>query len=202
MGDGVYEFGWRRFRLQVPESWEPGSLQGDDLQGYARLDDPLMQRLELKWDRAYRDGACDEALDLYVKRLEKSAKQKGGKGLKREPKELNLVSSWPEGMTGRTLRWSAEVDCVAAFVACGTCNRLTAIQVLFPAGGLEMGVARQAVSSFRDHAGEPDEPALWSLYRLRLQVPGRWRLKHHRFGPGYAEMRFAGPAGLRAEPLG
>jgi hypothetical protein len=199
-GDATYEFGWRKFRLQVPGSWEPGSLQGDDARGYLRLDDPRMQRLELKWDRAHGENACNAALALYLKELQGAAKRrKDPTEFRREPKEFALLSSWPEGMNGRTVRWSARVECVAAFVSCGGCGRLTAIQVLFPGGEPDMGLARRIVGSFRDHVADPDGPALWSLYRMRVLVPARWRLKEHRFGPGYAEMQFTGPGGLTAE---
>jgi hypothetical protein len=199
-GGAAYEFGWQKFRLEVPESWEPGSLQGDDGKGYLRLDDPRMTRLELKWDRATRDNACQEALDLYLKELDRAAaRRKDPTEFRRPPKEFPLVSSWPEGMDGRAVRWSARVECVAAFVSCRVCGRLTALQILFPAGAADLGLARRVAGSFRDHLAQPDDAALWSVYRMRFRAPGRWRLKEHRFGPGYAQMQFSGPGGLSAD---
>ncbi len=198
--EATYTFGWRQFRIEVPEPWEPGHLEGDDGRGYVRLDGPLMHRVELKWDRARGENACDDALEMYLKHLEKAAaKGTNGSRFRRKPKEFSLVSSWPEGMKGRTVRWSAEVECVAAFTSCERCERLTAVQVLFPAGELELGVARRALATFRDHAPDEDELVPWGLYRMRFEVPANWRLKEHRFGPGYAEMQFAGPGGLWAD---
>ncbi len=199
MSDAAYTFGWRGFRMEVPEAWEPGKFEGDDLKGYLRLDDRRMPRVELKWDRVYRDTAADDAFDLYRKELDRAAKQKKKGRFRRDPREFRLLQTWPKGVKARTLRWSGEVECVAAFIACAECNRLSALQFLFPEGELRMGLVREAVRSFRDHPEDLDGPALWGLYRMRMHVPARWRLKSHKFGPGFAQLQFTGPAGLAAD---
>jgi len=198
--DATYEFGWRKFRLDVPEPWEPAHFEGDDAKGYVRLDDVYGPRLELRWGLAYREDACDTAFEQYLKGLRRDARKKKGAGVfRREPKEVALVSAWPEGMKGRVARWSAEIDCVSAVVACSVCNRLTALRVLFAAREMRTSVARRILESFRDHTASVDAPSVWSLYRMRFEVPSRWRLAEHRFGPGYAEMRFRGPGRLLAD---
>ena len=200
MTEPTYQFGWRRFQFEVPEPWEPSHLEGDDAGGYARLDDALRTRLELKWSRSYADDACDVAFRRYLKQLVRPYGKRGGAAvMPHEPKEISLVSRWPDGMRGRTVRWSAEVDGLATIIACSRCNRVTAIQVFFPPGEMQTGLMRRILETFRDHPEDPDGPVGWSLYRMRFQAPARWRLVAHRFGPGYAEMNFRGPDGLLAD---
>jgi len=200
MADATYQFGWHKFTLALPEPWEPGRIEGDDVKGYARIDDGFMPRLELKWDRAYGDDACDEAFRRYMKELTRAAGKGGAaQATRREPKEFDLGVRLPEGMRYRTVRWSAAVDCVAATVACSRCNRVAGLQILFPEGQMQTSLARRILESFRDHPESPDAPAWWGIYKMRFQTPVRWRLVAHRFGPGYAEMNFAGPGGVLAD---
>ncbi len=195
--DATYPFGWRGFRFELPLPWEPGSLKGDDASGYLRFDDPLMQCLEVKYDRSYRDTAAEVAAENYIKQLKHAAKK--DRPFRREPEAFDVGAAWPEGMRGQAVRWSGDVECVALFLACETCRRVSALQVLFPERDLRLSTVRRLVETFEDHPADFQAPVLWSLYRLHLETPAAWRLTGHEFGPGHARLQFSGPGGLQAD---
>ena len=189
-------FAWRRFALDVPLEWEPGIFDGDDLRGYVRLEDYFEGRLEMRWRRSYRAGNIEVAAKRYVEGIRQGVKRRR-LSFKMEPKEYNLVPSWPDDFEARVYRWSADVDCVSAIVQCSACHRLTAIQLLFPLGGLKPALAKRVLSSFRDHVEEGEGDA-WRLYLSDIVTPHEWRLKDHQFGPGILELNFGGPRRMTA----
>ena len=42
------KFGWAGIVTELPEEWEISGLSGDQKEGYLRLEDEFMPRLELK----------------------------------------------------------------------------------------------------------------------------------------------------------
>ena len=46
------KFGWQGVSMELPANWELGGLSGDYNNGYVRMDDEDMPRMELKWSKS------------------------------------------------------------------------------------------------------------------------------------------------------
>ena len=72
------KFGWAGIVTELPEEWEISGLSGDQKEGYLRLEDEFMPRLELKWSVAKskrRNPDLHAVLDDYFKIIRKTYKK-------------------------------------------------------------------------------------------------------------------------------
>ena len=78
--ENAVDFVWQGLRLEVPEDWNLGRVDGDFEKGYARLDDAEIVRLEIEWRRLKGRGEAlrlTELVDRYLANLQKKADKAG-----------------------------------------------------------------------------------------------------------------------------
>ena len=69
-------FGWAGIQLEIPTTWEISGISGDEKNGYLRLDDAEMPRLELKWAKTRKKKPdLHKTLDEYFKLVRKNYKR-------------------------------------------------------------------------------------------------------------------------------
>lgn len=135
--------------MKVPKDWTLGAVGGDRKQGYLRVDDERMPRLQLKWSQG--------RIDLEKKRAEYAKKLTVGKrkrptGLtvdleakvisqRSKPKKDMVTFAWRGPQCGMGVLWNCEV-----------CKRALIAQVSWHQPERMHDVARQVLESIDDHA--------------------------------------------------
>ena len=77
-------FGWAGIQLEIPTTWEISGISGDEKNGYLRLDDAEMPRLELKWAKTRKKKPdLHKTLDEYFKLVRKNYKRGGNVSFRR-----------------------------------------------------------------------------------------------------------------------
>lgn len=174
--------GWQGVTLKAPAGWEPDALSGSREEGYLRLVDSEMPRLELKWATGPGLGRpLAEVLDSYLATIEKQAKK--------EHRELKVRRN-TRLLSRRRLRkaalecygWKAEQQALGAAWSCEQCGRTVIAQVLgAPDEDLEP-LARQVLESVEDHPR--DEWVLWSAFGLHFELPEDFLVQDQRLMAG------------------
>ena len=183
-------FGWAGITLEIPANWELSGLSGDDKEGYLRLDDDEMPRLELKWAQSKKKKPdLGRVLDEYFKLVRKNYKRKEAK--LHIQRHVNLIrdESVFEGREVVSFTWKGDLRANGIIFHCQTCKRITIVQIM---GHLKENLRANTVrilQSVQDHPTAQD--ILWSAYRLSVEVPRRYRLGKHQLLSGYLLFSFA-----------
>jgi hypothetical protein len=183
-------FGWAGITLNIPADWELSGLSGDEKEGYLRLDDEEIPRLELKWAGAKRKKPdLQRVLDEYFKLVRKNYKRKDAKlNIQRD---VNLLrdEGFFEGRDVVTFSWKGDIRASGVIFHCETCKRITIIQVMGRLKENFRPTLARILQSVRDHPTGQD--ILWSAYNLNVEIPRRYRLEKHRLLSGYLLLPFA-----------
>jgi len=168
----------------VPADWTLGAIGGDYKQGYARLDDAVMPRLEVKWSD--QNVSLDRALDRYLAKLGK----RGRRGEVRVDERARVISrrSKPDKKL-RGFSWSGRERAQGVIWKCEKCARTVIAQVIVAPGAEGEALAREVLGSLEDHGR--DGRVTWALYGLAFEAPEELRLEHQKLMAGYLELAFA-----------
>jgi hypothetical protein len=183
-------FGWAGITLQIPADWELSGLSGDEKEGYLRLDDAEIPRMELKWARSKRKKPdLNNVLDEYFKLVRKNYKRKSTK--LHIQRDINLIKNeeFFEGRDVIAFSWKGEIRATGVIFHCETCRRITIVQVM---GHLKENFRTTTVrilESVHDHPTE--QHILWSAYNLNVKIPRRYRLEKQKLLSGYLLFTFA-----------
>lgn len=177
-------FGWAGIRLEIPTNWELSGLSGDDKEGYLRLDDEDMPRLELKWAKSKRKKPdLHKVLDEYFKLVRKNYKRKDTKlNIQRD---VNLIrdEQFFEGRSVVTFSWKGDIRANGVIFHCETCKRITIVQIMGRLKENLRAFTTRILSAIEDHP--IGQNILWSAYQLNVEVPRRYRLEKYRLLSGY-----------------
>lgn len=183
-------FGWAGITLEIPANWELSGLSGDEKEGYLRLDDDEIPRLELKWAQSKKKKPdLGRVLDEYFKLVRKNYKRKETK--LHIQRHVNLIrdESVFEGREVVSFTWKGDTRANGIIFHCQTCKRITIVQIM---GHLKENLRANTVrilQSVQDHPNAQD--ILWSAYQLSVEVPRRYRLGKHQLLSGYLLFSFA-----------
>ena len=183
-------FGWAGITLQIPSDWELSGLSGDEKEGYLRLDDAEIPRMELKWAKSKRKKPdLNNVLDEYFKLVRKNYKRKSTK--LHIQRDINLIrnEAFFEERDVITFSWKGEIRATGVIFHCQTCRRITIVQVM---GHLKENFRTTTVrilESVHDHPSE--QHILWSAYNLNVEIPRRYRLEKQKLLSGYLLFTFA-----------
>src|SRR5687768_2012778 len=72
------KIGWRGVSVEAPEDWSLTSVSGEGPNGYLRVESPDRLFLQVKWWERKGIVSVPDALDHYIRDLNK---QRGGRGL-------------------------------------------------------------------------------------------------------------------------
>ncbi len=179
-------FGWQGIALTVPAHWQMVYTQGDRKAGYVRLADEEQPRLELRWETLKKTQPPGDAVDVYVAKLQKTAR--------REDRELtvrrNLGLASPPGKDVECYRWVGEQQAVAMLSRCQDCHRTVHVHVLGEPEESLKSLARTVFASLRDHPVDGRE--VWRFFDVEFSVPEGLVLKRRDLKAGGVRMKFAG----------
>jgi len=183
-------FGWQGITVEIPENWELSGLSGDFSNGYLRLDDEQMPRLEIKWSKSKRKKPdLHKVLDEYFKLVRKNYKKKRESlHIKRD---VNLVKDDPffEGRDVAFFNWKSDVRANGAIWHCHECRRIVIMQVLGRPKESMLNDTLRILTSATDHPS--GHTNLWSAYQLNVSIPRRYKLDKQKLMSGYLLLSFA-----------
>ena len=175
--------------MELPAHWELGGLSGDYNNGYIRMDDENMPRMELKWSKSKeKKPDLQKVLDSYFKNMKKRLGARAA-GLKIK-RNVNLVKN-EEFFKNRDVvfyNWKTDVRANGAIWHCKECKRIVVIQI--------MGYLKESILNltFRILESTHDHPSghtnLWTVYQLGAEVPRRYHLEKQKLMSGYLMLSF------------
>lgn len=187
--------GWRGVSLTVPEEWSLTSVSGEGPNGYLRVESPETLFLQVKWWEKRGVVSVPDALDAYIRDLQKKGRGggrlslRGRKGndleFKRGPRQLSGIRS-PE-QAPVTYSWRGEQRALGVVWHCGHCKRLMIAEVV---GRHEddFSVAAGILGSIREHGEGGYNP--WGMYGLFVEAPFFFQLEKHQLMTGYMRLAF------------
>ena len=176
--------------MELPANWELGGLSGDYNNGYIRMDDEDMPRMELKWSKSKeKKPDLQKILDAYFKSMKKRLGA-AASGLKIK-RGISLIKdeSFSENRDVVFYNWKSNVRANGAVWHCKECKRIVVVQVMGHLKETILPLTLRILESVSDHpAGHTN---LWSAYQLSAEVPRRYHLEKQKFMSGYLMFSFA-----------
>ncbi len=185
----LVRFGWQGITMELPASWEFGGLSGDYDNGYVRMDDENMPRMELKWSKSKeKKPDLNKILDAYFKSMKKRLGA-GASGLKiRRDIDLIKNADFFENRDVLFYNWKSNVRANGAIWFCKECKRIIVVQIMGYVKESILPLTLQILDSIRDHP--TGHTNLWSAYRLTVEVPRRYHLEKRKLMSGYLSFSF------------
>jgi hypothetical protein len=188
--------GWRGVSLEAPEDWSLTSVSGEGVNGYLRVESPETLFLQVKWWDRRGIVSVPDALDNYIRDLQKRGRRGGlprpgrrsavGRPLewKKGPRSLSGIR--PSEQAPVTYSWTSDQRAYGVVFHCSECKRLVIAEVV---GRLEddFSGAAAILRSIREHPADGWNP--WGMYGLFVEVPKLFQLEKHQLMTGY--LRFA-----------
>jgi len=175
--------------MELPANWEFGGLSGDYDNGYVRMDDEDMPRMELKWSRSKeKKPDLHKILDAYFKSMKKRLGA-GASGL-RIRRDINLVKNedFFENREVLFYNWKSNVRANGLIWHCKECKRIVVVQIMGHLKESILPLTLRILESIHDHpAGHTN---LWSAYQLAVEVPRRYHLEKRKLMSGYLSFSF------------
>jgi len=176
--------------MELPADWEFGGLSGDYDNGYIRMDDENMPRMELKWSRSKeKKPDLQKILDEYFKSMKKRLGASAS-GLKIK-RDVNLVKNedFFENRDVVFYNWKSNVRANGAIWHCKECKRIIVVQVMGYLKESILPLTLKILESVRDHP--TGHTNIWSAYQLAAEVPRRYHLEKQKLMSGYLLLSFA-----------
>ncbi len=206
-------FGWAGIQLEIPKTWELSGLSGDENNGYLRLDDGEMPRLELKWAQTRRrKPELHATLDEYFKLIRKTYKKGTELAFRRD---VTLVKE-PEFFEGRTVigfSWKGSIRANGLIFYANSRRksdkkrrlsiraekkRIVIVQVM---GRLKENWRPTVLRIFQSISERNDTLyTLWSAYGLRMNVPKAYKLERQKLLSGYLLFSFVAKSAPQLMP--
>jgi hypothetical protein len=179
--------GWQGIFALLPADWKLGAVSGGARDGYLRIDDERMPRLQIKWVPSHID--LEKKRDEYVKRLS-GGKRKRPTGLevdleahflsaRSKPKKKLLTFAWRGSQCGMGVLWNCEV-----------CRRGLIAQVTWSPEERLHDTAQEVLASLEDH-DEEGGWRVWALDGMGFLAPSGFELAKWRWLTGYLEFNLA-----------
>jgi hypothetical protein len=183
------KFGWQGIIMEIPANWEIGGLSGDYDNGYLRMDDENIPRMELKWSKSKeKKPDLHKILDAYFKSMRKRL-GKISEDL-RIKREINLVKNQDffENREVIFYNWKTDVRANGAIWHCKECNRIIVVQIMGYLKETILPLTLRVLESIQDHP--EGHTNLWSAYQLTAEVPRRYHLEKRKLMSGYLSFSF------------
>ena len=182
-------FGWAGIQLEIPTTWEISGISGDEKNGYLRLDDAEMPRLELKWAKSRKKKPDLHAtLDEYFKLVRKNYKRGGNVSFRRNV-ELIKDEDFLKDRTVLGFSWKGGIRANGLILHNPDTKRITIVQVM---GRLKENWRPTVLRIFKSISDYGDtEHTIWSAYGLRVAVPKNYKLERQKLLSGYLMFAFA-----------
>jgi hypothetical protein len=181
-----HRLGWQGIELTVPEEWNLGGIGGGQEEGYLRIQDAEMARVELKWATSTGFVDIDAAVDGYLKKIRQDQKQ--SKDMEIDT-DASVVSK--RKMRKKVLRgfsWRSDMHGLGAAWYCADCKRTFIAQVLTKPEEDGPALAERVLAGIKDH---PTGGWLrWATYNFDAQVPEDFSLTARKLMAGHIQLTF------------
>ncbi len=189
-------FAWRNLRYEVPSDWTLGAINGDDDNGYLRLDDDVMPRMEVKWKsmktkKNKKAPSLSDVVEKFLDDLEKSvSKKKFSIHIERDVNPDNFIQRLP-GKEYMAFVWKSESKALGIASYCEECGKVVITQIV---SKLEDDMSKIVPRIFKNYEDHPvDGVSHWSVYDLEMDVPQEYVLRDQKLMPGYLKFVFNKP---------
>ena len=161
--------GWAGITVRVPQDWALASISADEKEGYLRVDDHDMARLEIKWTTSPGFVDLEKTVDKYLQTVKKGHKADDDQfSVDRDIRVVSKRQMQKDNLA--SFAWSAEQQAYGAVWLCKHCEQTVIAQVL---GRLEekdlLNTAQRVISTITDHP--TDGWTTWAAYGFVCQVP-------------------------------
>ncbi len=183
------KFGWQGITMELPSNWEFGALSGDYDNGYIRMDDEDVPRMELKWTKSKeKKPDLQKILDEYFKGMKKRLGANADSLKIKRNIDLVKSESFFENRDVVFYNWKTNVRANGAVWYCRECKRIVVIQIMGYIKETLLSDTLRILESVRDH---PDgHNIFWSAYQLSMEVPRRYQLEKRKLMSGYLLFSF------------
>lgn len=180
---------WQGISFLVPSDWHVVQLHIAQNEGYMRMDDSEMVRLELRWLVMPIGRAINlrEQAETYLSRISKELKKRG-KSLKQSIDTKLVGRHQVKGRDVVTFSWANDYIGEGMIWWCEKCNKLLMVQVIGSRGEKLREVARKVFVNISDHSS--DEWHEWVLFGLNFKVHSSMRLCGHKVESGFVRLHF------------
>ena len=162
--------GWAGITVRVPQDWALASISVDEKQGYLRIDDRDMPRLEIKWTATPGFVDLEKTVNKYLQTVKKSHKADDDQfSVDRDVRVVSKRQMQKDSLT--TFAWHAQQQqAYGAVWVCKQCEQTVIAQVLGrPKEEDLLHTARRVISSITDHP--TDGWTTWAAYGFVCQIP-------------------------------
>ncbi|MYF99566.1 hypothetical protein F4212_10635 [Candidatus Poribacteria bacterium] len=181
-------FGWAGIQLEIPTTWEISGISGDEKNGYLRLDDADMPRLELKWAKSRKKKPdLHKTLDEYFKLVRKNYKRGGNVSFRRNV-DLIKDEDFLKDCTVLGFSWKGGIRANGLIIHNPDTKRITIVQVMGRIKENWRPIVLRVFQSISDK-GDPKH-TVWSAYGLKLSVPSTYKLEKQKLLSGYLLFTF------------
>ena len=178
------KFGWQGISFLKPAEWELGEVEGDARRGYLRLDNHVLSRMELRWQKHTSKAPLEKILNKHLANLRKKARKN-----KVNFKVTNERDYRNNAISGKYFVWEADFKGVNLIAQCRKSSTFFSACVL---GKNEENIEEKAhmiFASLRDHTG--DDKIFWSVFDFSFTTPAELKLTSHSFLSGHLKLDFS-----------
>ncbi len=182
--------GWAGITVRVPQDWALASISVDEKEGYLRIDDPDMPRLEIKWVTSPGFVDLEQTTSKYLQMVKKTHKSdKHHFSVDRDIRILSKRQMKKDSLS--TFSWrTSEQQAYGAVWVCKQCERTVIAQVLGrPEEKDLLQTTQQVITSIGDHP--IDGWITWAAYGFVCQIPEDFTLTGQQMYSGLLKLSFA-----------
>ncbi len=182
--DKWHHIAWQGIEVEVPEEWVIGGIGGNREEGYLRIQDAEMPRIEIKWTTA--DGFVDieKLVDGYLNKLRRD--RRVARSIEIDT-DASVVSK--RKMKKKALRcftWRTDVHGYGAAWYCTDCSHTVICQVTTRPDEDGPKIAERVISSMKDHP--EDGWTRWAAYGFDAQAPEGFKLTAQNLMAGHIQI--------------
>jgi hypothetical protein len=174
------EIAWNGVCFEVPTNWDIGEIGRQ----YLLLASDTGPQMEIKWGPV--KGKFSPRAQL--KRLAASQ----GRKMRKDLHEETLPAAWARSLSRyESIGFSWQGGVIGghgAVLYCPHCRQATLLQFYQAPFDRPAPYADRLLASFEDHTEQP--LTTWSVFDIRAEIPGDYRLKTFRFDAGLYELAF------------
>ncbi len=162
--------GWAGITARVPQDWALASISADEKEGYLRIDDRDMARLEIKWMASPGFVDLEKTVDKYLQTVKKAHKADDDQfSVDRDIRVVSKRQMKKDSLA--TFAWHAQQQqAYGAVWVCKQCDQTVIAQVLGrPQEDGLLDTAQRVIRSITDHP--TDGWTTWAAYDFVCQIP-------------------------------
>jgi len=161
--------GWAGITVQVPQDWALASISVSEKEGYLRIDDRDMPRLEIKWTATPGFVDLERTVEKYLQTVKKSHKSDDHPfAVERNVRVVSKRQMQKDSLA--TFAWRASQQAYGAVWVCKQCDQTVIAQVLGRPDEKDLlHTAQRVISSITDHS--TDGWTTWAAYGFVCQIP-------------------------------